>query len=902
MRIDLTCPIELYEYERPTEDNPYCTLVFFNLDYKLISSVQVLINLLDAEGNQLARVMERCVDLHGVGKELFEAAVPCDTKWVHAIDVTVEKVWFDDATVWRRNNSMPLAEYTPNYLAPSPQRDNLITVAGPDAVGFPDDQGVLWVCVCGRPNAAHETLCHRCGRDKQLIFDQFNANTVQQTVQHRERMAQDQLLRTQLEEARRIQEKKEAEAYIRRKHRNRVLAITSAVVVVVCTYLMTVYGIPEIRYRYAEAQLNAGSGEQARAAFAALGDYRDSKQRLRDSDFQMAMQLLGNSDAAVREQGFQMLDGMTDYPIAKLQAQKARYIEAGDAMKRGDYAAAEALLRKVGEYAEAKDMLSEAVYQIANQEQKEGSFESAGERFASLGAFRDAAVRAQECVYKQASRAYADQQYLQAASLYTSIPDYLDAKDRARESVYQQGVALEYVGKYEEAIVQLEKLGGYKDAIERAKNCVYVPAKKLMDSEQYEQAGKMFAEIPSYLDANDLAKACVYLPAKKLLNAGEQQKAVDLLATIPGYEDADTLRSQAIYRLAEDKLKGGAKADAAQMFESIAGHEDATARAQAIRYDLAGVELEAKRYDAAIAQFTELGGYQDAAGRVKVAQYAKAQQLLTEKKWEDARKAFLALDSYSDAAKLADQSLYSQAVEQRDAGKFEEAASLFSQLGKFQDAQSQVLACKYSLADSREKAGDLEQAGKLFEALGNYSNAKERSDRCYDLWLAKVQSDVYKAMDAEEYVKVISLLEQEGVPLAGLPKQYATLSDIYRQAHLSYARQLIGAGNPLAAYPYLKKISSNKDAERLLDQYVFKILGSWATSDGLKAEFRADGTCAIDGKELYFNVDGYALMIGETPKPLTRTHSIVSLDTKQLTIQRNDNNNVIKYARTGDAK
>ena len=52
-------------------------------------------------------------------------------------------------------------------------------LAGPDALGYPMDQGAVWMCVCGRPNAAGEDACRRCGRMKRDVFTSFNEATVE---------------------------------------------------------------------------------------------------------------------------------------------------------------------------------------------------------------------------------------------------------------------------------------------------------------------------------------------------------------------------------------------------------------------------------------------------------------------------------------------------------------------------------------------------------------------------------------------------------------------------------------------------------------------------------------------------------------------------------------------------
>ena len=55
MKVDLSCPIELWEYTLPAEDKPVCSFTFFNLGEKAISSIQIELTCFDPEGTVLAR-------------------------------------------------------------------------------------------------------------------------------------------------------------------------------------------------------------------------------------------------------------------------------------------------------------------------------------------------------------------------------------------------------------------------------------------------------------------------------------------------------------------------------------------------------------------------------------------------------------------------------------------------------------------------------------------------------------------------------------------------------------------------------------------------------------------------------------------------------------------------------
>ena len=135
MKIDLTCPVELWQYAMPTEENAECTFVMNNLSDKVVTSMQVTLSCFDENDNLLFRQTERAQGLKaGVGERFSIVLLPSEWNAVEGVDLIIEKVWFDDSTIWRKGNA-PLAHYTPNAIAPSRALDELRFVAGKDAVG-----------------------------------------------------------------------------------------------------------------------------------------------------------------------------------------------------------------------------------------------------------------------------------------------------------------------------------------------------------------------------------------------------------------------------------------------------------------------------------------------------------------------------------------------------------------------------------------------------------------------------------------------------------------------------------------------------------------------------------------------------------------------------------------------
>ena len=165
MRIDLTCPVEMWHCKMPTQTDPLLKREIYNLSDKAVESMQICVLCYDARGTKYARHVERIQGLNGPSGHAFEAAAQIEeAAEAQDLEVVIQKVWFLDGTVWRRGAAEP-TEYTPSATLQGSQLMVMQELAGRDASCFPSDQGAVWVCVCGRPNAAHDDHCRRCGRD-----------------------------------------------------------------------------------------------------------------------------------------------------------------------------------------------------------------------------------------------------------------------------------------------------------------------------------------------------------------------------------------------------------------------------------------------------------------------------------------------------------------------------------------------------------------------------------------------------------------------------------------------------------------------------------------------------------------------------------------------------------------
>ena len=182
MRIDLTCPIELWHCKMPTIQDPVFTMQLYNLSDLEVNSIQVCVLCFDTEGEQFARYVERLQGLEIPARHAYEISLSIEEAvQAQDLEVIIEKAWFVDGTVWRRG-SAPTLEYKPSPLLKGAQLRVMQELAGPDAACYPSDQGTVWVCVCGRANAAKDDECRRCRRDKHELFTKLNEAAIEKII------------------------------------------------------------------------------------------------------------------------------------------------------------------------------------------------------------------------------------------------------------------------------------------------------------------------------------------------------------------------------------------------------------------------------------------------------------------------------------------------------------------------------------------------------------------------------------------------------------------------------------------------------------------------------------------------------------------------------------------------
>ena len=570
--IDLSCPVEIFSKALPTEEIPAATLTLFNLSDRVISSVEVLLRLLDADGSETERLAFRGRALNGRPHSTFLLTAPCaPSAELKSLEVTVEKVWYADNDTWRRNPANVIA-YTPNALPVSPALTNLKYAAGETAVGFPSMQDGLWVCVCGRPNPENESYCARCGRQMDLVFSQFTPETVEAQVSLKERQL-DLNSRNMREDTIRLQRIRE-EAYLRKKNRRHTrLRIAAAMLTAVAlTAGALFYGSPMLHMAAGRKALEAGDPAGAKAVFEALGSYGNAKELAVECDWKLAMEAAENSHSEEEmSNASALLRSIGDRPEAIEKANEIDLLRSRILLESGRWQDALEVLSLIpegfpGRTEMEQDCRMAQAYALQNSEQ----YAEAREIWLSLGDLPGAKEEAAVCVYKPAMALMRMKDWDSAIQMLSEIPDYADSREKTLECHYRKAEEKLKAGDTEGASNEFLLAGDWSDAPERCKSLIYERAETLYSAGDIKNAQPLYASIPDYQDANQKDQACRYTLAKAAADDLEYSLVLELLSDIPdNYLNTGVLRAEAAYQKAKSAIRQEDWVAAAELLGSL---------------------------------------------------------------------------------------------------------------------------------------------------------------------------------------------------------------------------------------------------------------------------------------------------------------------------------------------
>ena len=785
------------------------------------------------------------------------------------------------------------------------------------AAGYPEMQGDLWLCVCGRPNPVSVATCARCGRDKRDVFTHFSKEAVDAVIAAREKATDDQN-RAAVEETSKLQAQREQEVTKRRRHR-RVVAGAVALIVLILGggYGIMFHLLPQMKYDDAQKALTSGEYTTAAEKFAEISSYKDAADMVEESNYRHAEALLDSDNVTMDDitQARALLDTLTDQTRTEDLRKSADYQEGLLLLNENKLDEAEALFTALGNYENSQMQLQEIAYRrLSTEMETAADFDAIREGLTELNGYRDSAALIEKAWYLEAKSLLENGDPVSALTCLGEIPDYEGAEELARQAHYAYGKKLQEAGETAAAAEQFHDAKDYEDAAEQANVSYYDPAVKALDAGRYKEAARLLQNIRDYKDADDLWKQAIYQQAQVEMSALDFDAATALLNQLPtDYEDVATLLKDCIYRPAQLAYTKGDYETAIAGFTAVSDYSEAAEMIRLCNYDWAAKKAQDGDYDGAVAMYEALGDYKDSAQKVKDVRAMKAQSLAATGSLDDLQSAAVIYADLGDDAGLA-ATQYQQAALLLENQKYTEAREIFAALGTYEDAATQLKACDYAIALQKKDAGQLEDAAALLESVSGYSDAYEQlkivryaqgekavedslplaaaqffteaGDYSDAAELAAVQYAAYYGPIAESaraqyeqqaYVAVADLLMN--LNMDTLPTDYADLRDIFRESCYQAGESYYAAGEVYQAYPYYLKISDERRVKERLKEACYLVLGTWQDAAGNTYTFRTDGTCTLAGESLYFAVDGLTIRTGASADALTATHQLTGIST-----------------------
>lgn len=611
MWIDLSCPAEVIRTELSPEEKEV-RLVLMDLADRGIDSCEATVRVLDREGEELGRAVHRARALKGRPHGVFSMTVPLEmTEKAVRAEARLDKVWFDDNDVWRRNPVREI-EYESNLLPPGNDLNALRFVAGDAAAGFPSQQAQLWVCVCGRPNANTEGICSRCQRQREMVFRLYQRGEVLRQVSQRERQLELET-RGAREETAQLQRIREAEfeqkQFVRKRRKTLAVSLAAAAALTAAVF----WGVePGILLWSADTALREGRLEEAQATLTSLGRFPAAEGLLKETELRIA-----------RRDAEALTADASAFPEDSMAGTAAVLREKGD----GE---ADSLLADRVEITLARTQLNAG--KVDQAEETAGRLPPSTEGLGQL--IRD-------CTFFRGEQALRENRYEDARALFLSLAEDPEAAGKAKEARYEQGLACMEAGEYEKAVACFAELGEYLDSLKMISKCRYLQAYTLEAEGRAEEAREAYLAAGDWEDAEERAKSIRWNQAEGFREAGDYASALPIYQEMDGYGDAREKWILCATEVARAAYRQREYMTAAACLENLPEQTRETGRILTRALYL-GAKAAADRgeLEEAVAVMERVPSYSDAQKNIRSWRLTLAQQRMDEEKYEEA-KAFL---------------------------------------------------------------------------------------------------------------------------------------------------------------------------------------------------------------------------------------------------------------------
>ena len=208
-----------------------------------------------------------------------------------------------------------------------------------------------------------------------------------------------------------------------------IIAITLITLTIAGIAIGAIIGIPAYKtsqaYQSAEKLLQDGQYEEAKSEFWALGEYKDSVEKIKECDYQKAQKYLQDKQFDEAKELFKELG---DYSDSNQQINACEYGRAEDYLTKKEYDAAQTIFEKLGKYEDSAEKIKACQYGKAEDYLRAKKLEEAKKIYKKLGKYKDAQKKLKECEYQTALQLLSDADYESAVNQLKKLKKYSDSK------------------------------------------------------------------------------------------------------------------------------------------------------------------------------------------------------------------------------------------------------------------------------------------------------------------------------------------------------------------------------------------------------------------------------------------------------------------------------------------